>query len=466
MEELIHRVEFGRSNPRNSLAEFKIIDQLGAARQKESHLFISAALDDKKVDPAQFVANDNLQQALLDALASGTEGLSTNFHFSLPDLTRALPPDGAFIDLLRWERTCNDSNRRSQNEYSAVVIRPNQGVRFIRLGAAEAIDREIDRVLAGGRDLRGLCSQRGSAIVTDSEVSSPQFKQDLKDLYKAVMAPLEPALEGATKLYIVPDGKLALAPLSALIDAKGHYLLESRTITYQNSWRDLAPGGSWNPGINLANSLIVADPDFDLALAPSQQPLPFRSTRFSPLPGTQNEGAIVLKAIGAPPDRLLTGNMARQPLVQSIIHPEVEHFATHSYVNLPWTPAASSYQLFEFPQPVDTQYPLLQTGIALSGANRVQNGPEDGLLTGLEISSLRLEGTQLAVLSSCDSGQGTVLDGQGVLGLRAALSMAGAQSSVLTLWPICDFAGAKFMQFFYSHLSQPPPRLFASPRWT
>jgi CHAT domain-containing protein len=456
MEELVHRVQLDRSNPRNSLPEFKIIDQLAAARQKQSHLFISAALDGKKVDPAQFVANDNLQQSLLDALASGIEGLSTNFHFSLPDLTRALPPDGAFIDLVRWERTSNDSSRRSQNEYGAFVIRPNQGVRFIRLGAADTIDRQIDKVLAGGRDLRGLCSRRGSTMVPESEVSSPQFKQDLKDLYKAVVAPLEPALAGATKLYIVPDGKLALAPLSALIDANGHYLLETRTITYLNSWRDVEPGGSWSPVANLANSLIVADPDFDLALAPSQQPLPSRKTTFAPLPGTQNEGAIVLKAVGAPPARLLTGNMARQSLVQSIIHPEVEHFATHSYVNLPWTPPASAYQLFEFPQPLDTQYPLLQTGIALSGANRVQSGPEDGLLTGLEISSLRLEGTQLAVLSSCDSGQGTVLDGQGVLGLRAALSMAGAQSSALTLWPICDFAGAKFMQFFYSHLSQPP----------
>lgn len=168
------------------------------------------------------------------------------------------------------------------------------------------------------------------------------------------------------------------------------------------------------------------------------------------------EGSLVLKAIGAPQDRLLTGKMARQTLVQSIDPPEIEHFATHSFFNSPWISPASLYRVYEFPEPIDTEFPLLQAGITLSGANRTQNGPEDGILTGLEISSLRLEGTQLAVLSSCDSGQGTVLDGQGILGLRTAFSMAGAGSTVMTLWPICDTAAPKFMEFFYSHLSQTP----------
>ena len=150
------------------------------------------------------------------------------------------------------------------------------------------------------------------------------------------------------------------------------------------------------------------------------------------------------------------GKDARKWLVQSIQNPEILHFATHSDPNLKWNPPQSRYALFEFPQPFDTQYPLLQSVIALAGANRSQDGPENGLLTGLEVGSLHLTGTHLVVLSSCESGQGTLLDGQGVLGLRAAFSMAGTDALVMTLWSVDDRAGRQFMKFFYSHLADGP----------
>jgi hypothetical protein len=94
--------------------------------------------------------------------------------------------------------------------------------------------------------------------------------------------------------------------------------------------------------------------------------------------------------------------------------------------------------------------------IALSGANRPQNGPEDGLLTGLEVASLHLSGTKLVVLSSCQSANGTLVNGQGIPGLRAAFSIAGAHALVMNVWPVDDQASRQFMQFFYSHLDQGP----------
>jgi CHAT domain len=85
-----------------------------------------------------------------------------------------------------------------------------------------------------------------------------------------------------------------------------------------------------------------------------------------------------------------------------------------------------------------------------------QSGPEDGLLTGLEVASLRLSGTRLVVLSTCEAGQGVPVDGQGVLGLRAAFSIAGAEGLVMSLWPVDDKAGRLFMQYFYAHLDAGP----------
>jgi hypothetical protein len=43
-----------------------------------------------------------------------------------------------------------------------------------------------------------------------------------------------------------------------------------------------------------------------------------------------------------------------------------------------------------------------------------------------------------------------------VQGLRAAFAMAGAESMVMTLWPVDDAAGRQFMKFFYAHVKDGP----------
>jgi hypothetical protein len=62
-------------------------------------------------------------------------------------------------------------------------------------------------------------------------VGTAEFARRSNNLYRKIVAPLEPGIQGATKLYVIPDGKLALAPISALKDNLGHYVLEKRTIT-------------------------------------------------------------------------------------------------------------------------------------------------------------------------------------------------------------------------------------------
>jgi hypothetical protein len=176
--------------------------------------------------------------------------------------------------------------------------------------------------------------------------------------------------------------------------------------------------------------------------------------QFKPLPGTEAEAADVAKDLSVPPDHVLTGDEARKGIVESVQSPSVLHLATHSIPDLGWTAPPAKYTMFEFPEPTDTQLPLLQSVIAFAGANKPQQGTEDGLLTGLEVGSLHLPGTRLVVLSSCQSAQGSVVDGQGVLGFRAAFAMAGAQAIVMTLWPVDDQAGKQFMDFFYSHIDK------------
>ena len=92
--------------------------------------------------------------------------------------------------------------------------------------------------------------------------------------------------------------------------------------------------------------------------------------------------------------------------------PRVLHLATHGFY-----------------RPNESREPMLLSGFALAGANRELAGTgADGLLFALEAEGLNLDGTELVVLSACDTAQGSLDYSEGVFGLARALRTAGARN--------------------------------------
>ena len=76
---------------------------------------------------------------------------------------------------------------------------------------------------------------------------------------------------------------------------------------------------------------------------------------------------------------------------------------------------------------------------------------QEGILTAKEIALVDLSGTQLVVMSACETGRGEITS-EGVFGLQRAFKQAGANTLIMSLWKVNDHATALMMTTFYEHL--------------
>ncbi|NJO21574.1 MAG: CHAT domain-containing protein, partial [Spirulinaceae cyanobacterium RM2_2_10] len=159
---------------------------------------------------------------------------------------------------------------------------------------------------------------------------------------------------------------------------------------------------------------------------------------------------------------ILTENQATENAVKQAQAPEILHIATHGFFLSRVEQVASADLLGGLLNRSSTptnlsaggrlENPLLRAGLTLAGFNARQSGNEDGALTALEVASLNLHGTRLAVLSACETGLGEVENGEGIYGLRRALAIAGSESQVISLWKVDDEGTKDLMVDYYQRL--------------
>ena len=195
--------------------------------------------------------------------------------------------------------------------------------------------------------------------------------------------------------------------------------------------------------------------------------------QWEPLQGTIREAQAIIPLVSrlAGKPAVYSGDKATQDVIEAVHRPRLLYLATHGYFDqdMEIVPAGISgdgkLQMIDFPQrqnntgaPLDSlEKPLLRCGLVFASANKAGDASnltgEDGILTGLEVVGMDLRGTELVVLSACETGLGQIRNGEGVAGLRQAFQLAGAQSVLATLWKIPDEQTADLMIGFFNGLA-------------
>ncbi len=446
----------------------QLLDDLAAARAKLAKLTVAGPTATGSPDDyAKEVAalEDQIEKLELQVGQKSAAYRAATTKIELAPIQKLIPRDAKLVEIVNYQpgdprKPYNANTVLPPRRYAAYVIGAAGDPVFVDLAAAPDIDTAVEKF---------------RKAVSDPD--NDRANELGRALYDLTIAKMQGALGNATEIFIAPDGTLNVVPFAALVDGKGEFLVKKYTFTYLTSGRDLlrvkartkAQGGG----------VIFADPSFD-ASAPApkagdksgsrgRRSADLASLSWPPLPGTGQEAnavAATMKGL-----KLFTGTAATETAVKKVHGPRILHLATHGFF-LPdeapppasndnragaAAPMAGPANLAGLPQqaaPDAGENPLLRSGLAFAGANKLASGEDDGILTALEASGLDLEGTKLVVLSACETGVGKVTNGDGVYGLRRALVIAGAESLVMSLWQVDDQATKDLMVGYYKRLSK------------
>ena len=403
-----------------------------------------------------------------------------NQPVTLERVQEAIEPKAALIEWVAYKpfRAKRDQDRWGALRYGVYVLRGDGRLGWANLGEAGPIDAKVDALREA---IMGCVRSESQGNPCDWQASARDIAQQARELHGLLLEPVREHLEGVEHLWLAPDGQLNLLPFEVLVDPEGRHLIETLQMTYLGSGRDLLTHA-------LASSpkgapLLIADPDYDEARPDREGQVSAQDeaqgeaaeregqtrsgawgqSRWERLPGTAREAEAIGRLLADV--RSFKGQQATEGLLKQAQAPIILHVATHGFfLNDQPQPVASDGRGFkrtqvggleaEEPQIATLENPLLRSGLVMAGANELAGGGqgEDGVLTAAEAAGLNLGGTRLVVLSACETAVGESRVGQGVYGLRRALTLAGSESQVMSLWQVSDEATEALMVDYYRRL--------------
>jgi CHAT domain-containing protein/Tfp pilus assembly protein PilF len=387
------------------------------------------------------------------------------------DVSQKLAKGEAAIEFIRFP--LYNQKMTDSIMYGALVLLPQDSMaKFVPLFEEKQLKHLLKRSTAAGLSqlaVDRLYSHKATGL-GDS-------------LYQLIWQPLEHFLTGVSTVYYAPAGLLHRISFMALAADPANPLAEKYRLHQVLSTRSVAvpAEASLNPKSAFAWGNIqytlsptaaksnatsrtrgVSSKVWDSALSAfalyNEDTRGLRGQELPPLHSTKSE-IDSLRKLFTKANILVTtlsGTKATEEAFKALDgkSPQVLHLATHGFF-LPVkenTPKEINLNNSTF---TGQQNPLFRSGLVFAGGNRAWKGEqplpgkEDGILTAYEIAQMDLSGTDLVVLSACETALGDLQGNEGVIGLQRAFKMAGVKQMIVSLWKVNDRATAELMAHFY-----------------
>ena len=319
------------------------------------------------------------------------------------------------------------------------------------------------------------------------------FNYEDPSLYKTIWSVIEvfSDIKNAHTIFFSADGGLNTLGIENLKDIEGQLASDKRNLVRLSSTRELLQREERDNHLvsnrkSYPNIVLYGGLDYDAPLNPNndgpketnKEAVKTREiTRGNAkrsfisnaqyLPGTLEEVNLLSEKFKNSNIRQYTGKNGTE---QSIIlmanyHPNLLHIATHGFYYDAKRDVDNTENIHKSTVLTNINDSSLSsetkamkgTGLLFSGANHSLNGEvpydvnNDGILTAEELANIELNEIDIAVLSACETGLGSISE-EGVFGLQRGFKLAGVNSILMTLWKVDDDATQRLMQYFYDNL--------------
>ena len=296
-------------------------------------------------------------------------------------------------------------------------------------------------------------------------------------IYDHIWSKLEPYINEGDNVYFAPDGLLHQINIEVLQDAEGRLANEKWNLHRVSSTRELCMKKS---KIDISSAALYGGLTYDMDNSelmsqsrttllsdnkPASRGFVADSTMRSgwkALPATMDEIDAIEQMFKVHQVKVnsYTKTIGNEESFKALSGKKttIIHLATHGFFyKNEEAKHKNFFRLLNIDNNVyETDNSLKRSGLILAGAQRAWQGKtipdsvEDGILLAEEIATMDLTGTDLVVLSACDTGLGDITS-EGVFGLQRAFKKAGVQTLIMSLWKVDDKATSLFMQIFYKH---------------
>ena len=403
--------------------------------------------------------------ALEEELVRTVDGFGAAFkQVNWQQVQAKLNPGEAVIEFVHYD-LFKGVNKTDSTMYAAIVLKSDGKPVFVPIFEEKELLSIIDKQQSQKSDfLNELYASRGG---------KPR-KSTSNSLLELNWQPLEPLLDQITTIYISPSGLLHRVNFGAIGKKGNKILADDYQFVRLGSARQLVVGGG---EVSRENAFLFGGIHYDREMeiitenaveedANSGLDFSFVTrgevATWNYLSGTAKEVEEIerLLAIKGINTELFSKSVATEETFKQIGQernaPRILHLATHGFFFAdPDLDGVASENMGESLAFKMSEHPMIRSGLILAGGNHVWKGnetladEEDGILTAYEISQMNLSGTELVVLSACETGLGDIQGSEGVYGLQRAFKIAGAKYLIMSLWQVPDQETQTFMTYFY-----------------